>query len=226
MPGDDRSVTETIQALPAIALSARAIAADLPYAVGPSAIGMRDNPYGAATKANPGNIRQAMNRNDPRQRGLLGAAWALGYFARFAEGGASAIALGGPVGASGAVAARTDFPQPFYDDRGGLYPVFHVLRGMARLEGARLARLSISRPGEVQGLAVATPTGHEVWLANLTGAPIEIVVAGPVRAIAGLEADDFIEASGDPAFLDRPAPPADGPLTLDAYGVIRVVTDA
>lgn len=222
--GDDRSVTETIQALPAIALSARAIAGDLPYAVGPSAIGMRGNPYGAAARENPGNIRQAMNRNDPRQRGLLGAAWALGYFARFAEGGASAVALGGPVGAMGAVAAPTDFPQPFYDARGGLYPVFHVLRGMARLGGARLARLSISRPEEVQGLAVETPAGHEVWLANLSGAPVEIAFAAPVGAIARLEADDFVAASDDPAALDRLAPPAGEPLTLDAYGVLRMVT--
>ena len=46
--GDDRSVTEGLEALPAYrrAASARFIA-DKPYAVGPSAIGMRDNPYGA-----------------------------------------------------------------------------------------------------------------------------------------------------------------------------------
>src|SRR5690606_13477607 len=74
--GDDRSVSETLQALPAIALSVKSIAAHLPYAVGPSANGMRDKPYGAAAKENPDNIRQAMNRNDPRQRGMLGAAWA------------------------------------------------------------------------------------------------------------------------------------------------------
>jgi hypothetical protein len=35
---------------------------------------MRDNPYGQATAPNPGNTRQAMNRRDPRQHGLLGAA--------------------------------------------------------------------------------------------------------------------------------------------------------
>src|SRR5690606_39265693 len=120
--GDDRSVTETLQTMPAIALSARAIAGDLPIAVGPSAIGMRDNPYGDATKENPGNIRQAMNRADPRQRGLLGAAWALGYFARFTAGGASAVALGAPTGAPGAVAAAGPPPLP---------PVFPVLPGMA-----------------------------------------------------------------------------------------------
>ena len=64
-------------ALPAIAASARALLrVTRPYAAGPSAIGMRDNPYGEAPMKNPqGNIRQAMNFNDPRQRGLLGAAY-------------------------------------------------------------------------------------------------------------------------------------------------------
>ena len=79
--------------------SVRAIVGGKPYAVGPSAIGMRDNPYGQATMPNPDNIRQAMNRNDPRQRGLLAAAWSLGYFAHFAAGGARQIALGGGRGA-------------------------------------------------------------------------------------------------------------------------------
>src|SRR6202022_4102507 len=61
--GDDISVTEGLEALPAIACSPRAIAGGLPVAVGPSGIGMRMNPYGDAPMDNPGNIRQAMNRN-------------------------------------------------------------------------------------------------------------------------------------------------------------------
>lgn len=221
--GDDRSVTETLQTMPAIALSARAIAGDLPIAVGPSAIGMRDNPYGDATKENPGNIRQAMNRADPRQRGLLGAAWALGYFARFAAGGASAVALGAPVGAHGAVAAPGADPQPWYDENGGLYPVFHVLRGMARLKDTPLVPLSISRPGEVLGLAADTSECREIWLANLTADPIEVTLDIPVRALARLEARDFVDASRDPAYLDRTATPPEGPLRLDAYGVLRLL---
>ena len=66
---------------------------------------MRDNPYGEAPMENPGNIRQAMNRIDPRQRGLFAAAWALGYFAHMARGGAAAVTLGGGVGEFGLVHA-------------------------------------------------------------------------------------------------------------------------
>ena len=71
-----------------------------------------------------------MNRNDPRQRGLLGAAWNLGYFAHFAYGGAEAIALGGLAGPFGVVHREADWPQAWYDEAGGLYPAYHVLRGL------------------------------------------------------------------------------------------------
>ncbi len=133
---------------------------------------MRDNPYGEAPMANPGNIRQAMNRNDPRQRGLLGAAWSLGYYAHFAYGGAETIALGGLVGPFGIAHAPAPFPQPWFDEHGGLFPAFHTMRGLARLAGAKLRGVEISAPREVQALAVRTPSGQdEVWLANLTGEP-------------------------------------------------------
>ena len=146
--GDDRSVAETLESLPHIARSVRAIVGGKPYAVGPSAIGMRDNPYGQTTTPNPDNVRQAMNRNDPRQRGLLGAAWSLGYFAHFAAGGARQIALGGAVGPFGLLHAPADFPQPWFDKAGGLFPVYHVLRGLARAQGrahARAQRLGSAR---------------------------------------------------------------------------------
>ncbi|RUY37844.1 hypothetical protein EN978_25725 [Mesorhizobium sp. M7A.F.Ca.US.001.04.1.1] len=73
--GDDRSLMETLECLPHIVRTVPAIARGLPYSVGPSAIGLRDNPYGEAPVANPTNIRQAVNFNDPRQRGVMGAAW-------------------------------------------------------------------------------------------------------------------------------------------------------
>ena len=181
--GDDRSVTESLESLPHIARSVRAFIGDRPFAVGPSAIGMRDNPYGEAPMANPGNIRQAMNRNDPRQRGLLGAAWSLGYYAHFAYGGAETIALGGLVGPFGIAHAPAPFPQPWFDEHGGLFPAFHTMRGLARLAGAKLRGVEISAPREVQALAVRTPSGQdEVWLANLTGEPRRVSLEPAIAA--------------------------------------------
>ena len=219
--GDDLSVMETREAHGAVAASVSRIAGDTPWAVGPSAIGMRDNPYGASAKDNPRNVRQAMNRNDPRQRGLLGAAWALGYFADFAAGGASAVALGGTVGPFGAVAAATDDPQPWFDAHGGVYPVFHVLRGLARLEGATMRDLGLPAAGPACGLAAETGAGVECWIAA-TG-PEPVTVAAPAGAhVAVLDAATFAEAAAAPDFMDR-ITAIDGPLQLDGFAVARLL---
>ncbi|MEZ0168773.1 hypothetical protein [Microvirga sp. TS319] len=204
--GDDRSVMEGLGSLPFIAKSARAIAGETPIIVGPSAIGMRDNPYGEAPMANPRNIRQAMNFNDPRQRGLLGAAWNIGYFSHLARGGAAAITLGGLVGAFGAVHARRSWTQPFFDAQPGLYPVFHILRGLARLGGRAMIATEISAPSLVQGFAAQSDSGWELWLANLTAERQRVMIEGngSIQG-ASLAAEDFEAAALDPGFLDRMA---------------------
>ncbi|MFH5774923.1 hypothetical protein ACHFJ0_11795 [Paracoccus sp. NGMCC 1.201697] len=226
--GDDRSVIETLQALPAIARSAAAIATPLPFSVGPSAIGMRANPYGAAPKDNPGNIRQAMNFNDPRQRGLLGAAWTLGYFAEFALGGATAIALGAPVGAFGAVHAPAPFPQPWYDDEGGVFPLYHPLRAMARLRGRALRRVEISDPVRAVALAVDGPVGTregEIWLANLTGAPLALRLPAGTTGMAKLDAGSFLRAARDPGHMDKLSPPPGPEVEIGPYALLRICGD-
>ena len=221
--GDDRSVTETLESLPHIARSVRAIVGGKPYAVGPSAIGMRDNPYGQTTMPNPDNIRQAMNRNDPRQRGLLGAAWSLGYFAHFAAGGARQIALGGAIGPFGLLYAPADFPQPWFDKAGGLFPVYHVVRGLARLKGAPMRALKISAPREVQGFAAA----NELWLANLMGEPRRVNLnGGGLSRLAVLDAESFVAAAEHPDAFDRLERPFSADeFELDAYAVARLRTD-
>ncbi len=198
--GDDRTVLENLELLPAIAASVRAFIGDRPFHVGPSAIGMRANPYGAAPMANPNGIRQAMSRVDPRQRGLLNAAWTLGHVARLVAGGASALTLGGAVGAAGVLHARADYPQPFFDMAdGGLFPVFHVLRGLAALKGATRLGCAVSRPHDLQALAVARDGRTEIWLANLTTDALTVRIAAPGAArVAMLAETNFPEAAASP----------------------------
>jgi hypothetical protein len=218
--GDDRSVAEGLEALPHVARSVHAISGDTPYAVGPSAIGMRDNPYGQATAANPQNIRQAMNRNDPRQRGLLGAAWNLAYFAHFARGGARQIALGGGVGPFGLMYAPADYPQPGFDGTGGFFPVYHVVRGLARLHGAPMRAVEISSPREVQAFAA----GNEVWIANLMGETRRVKMDAALSgSIARLDAESFPSAAADGEALEHFEQPFSGDeIELDAYAIVRV----
>ncbi len=215
--GDDRSLLETREAHGAVAASVSAIADGTPWAVGPSSIGMRDNPYGEATKENPGNLRQAMNRADPRQRGLLGAAWTLAYASDFAAGGASAVAIGGATGPFGVLRSPSDGDVAWFDD-GGLYPAFHVMRGLARLRGAPMLRMPASGP--VAALAARTRAGTEIWAANMGAAPVEIS-AGPASASI-LDAASFADAARDPAHMDALSDRSDA-IAMDAYAIARIL---
>lgn len=174
--------------------------------------------------ANPRNIRQAMNGMDPRQRGLLAAAWSLGFVARFAKGGASAVTLGGGVGEFGIAYAKMDYPQPWFDDHGGVYPVYHVFKGLAELRGQPLLNVVISRPREIQAIAAARDGGVEIWIANLTSRmnTVELPTRFTGRA-AVLTALAFEQASSDfsaPNFLEHEF--TDNKLILAPYAVARL----
>ncbi len=77
--GDDATMMENLEALPWEYATTRSFAGSIPYWIFPTAIAMRDNPYGRVPAENPNNIRLAMNRVDPRERALIGAAWYAGY---------------------------------------------------------------------------------------------------------------------------------------------------
>jgi len=220
--GDDASVMEGLESLPAIAESARAIAGKLPLAVGPSAIGFRMNPYGAGPIENPRNIRQAMSRNDPRQRGLLGAAWTLGYYAQFARFGVDSVAFGATTGPFGVVYTPQGWPSPWYDDHGGLYPLFHALRGLAGLSGKTMLALEISDPSSIQGVCVETEAGLELWLANLTPRALEVELPTAARETATLDGERFVAAASAPRFLDELRAANRSQLTLGPFALARI----
>ena len=222
--GDDRSAMESLESLPHLAESVQAFIDGKPYHVGPSSIGLRMNPYGEAPMANPANIRQAMNGMDPRQRGLFAAAWSLGFVARFAKGGAEAITLGGGVGEFGIAYAKMDYPQPYFDENGGVYPVYHVFKGLAELEGQPLVNLAISKPCEIQAIAAERDGGVEVWIANLTSRmkTVELPTKFTGRA-AVLTASEFELATQDfSAMNSLEREFADKQLILAPYAVARL----
>ena len=200
--GDDRSATEGLESLPAVAASVRTFIGATPYHVGPSAIGMRANPYGEAPMANPHNIRQAMNRADPRQRGSYAAAWMLGYVAHFARGGATALTLGSGAGDFGLVHTPATYPKPWFDSHGGVYPAFHVFKGLSALARCPTVDVASSMPREVQAIGARSDGRLEVWVANLTGSPqlVELPVSS-FKRIATLDEHCFIAATSDPEIL-------------------------
>lgn len=222
--GDDRSAMECLESLPHVIESVQAFIEGKPYHVGPSAIGMRMNPYGETPMANPLNIRQAMNRMDPRQRGMFGAAWYLGYVAHFARGRAWAITLGAGIGEFGLLYTKRGYPQPWFDENGGFYPAFHVVKGLAALSGRRMIETRVSRLREVQTLAAARNGDLEVWIANLTGEEKPIEFDRPLAGTASiLEAASFETAAKEnDALRSLERPFADRKIVLAPYAVARV----
>ncbi len=214
---DDRSVVEGLEALPSMLRSARAFTSGKPLHVGPSAIGMRLNPYGAAPVDNRSGRRAAMARQDPRQSGLLGAAWALGYVAHLVREGVSAITLGGGVGDFGLLSEAIAGVRK-------LRPAFHVFRGVAGLAGQVRANTVVDPMRFVQALAAWTPAGLEIWLCNLTGEPLRLRFSEPLSGrIAVLDEASFSEAESDPLFMDRLAPFDGARVELLAYAVARLI---
>ncbi|CAB3752332.1 hypothetical protein [Paraburkholderia solisilvae] len=218
---DDRSVMETLATLPFIAGSVTALAGATPYRVGPSTIASRDNPYGAATLPNePGRRarRICLTDNDPRQRALYGAAWNLGYFAAFAAGGATHIALAELTGPRGLFDETKPTPTPLYQ----------LLASLAAARDAQTAHLTIER-GRVPFAAFAAkqPASTTLWVANLSAQQnrIELDFGATDGAHASLArwlpGADFTHA---PA----PAPLPSGVLSLGPYetAVIRLNASA
>ncbi|WP_376964580.1 hypothetical protein ABNQ39_27645 [Azospirillum sp. A26] len=204
---DERSIAQSLEVLPAIMETARSFCGGLPIRVGPSAIGMRDNPYGRGPVDNPGNGRIPMARMDPRQRGLFGAGWYLGYVAELARQGAASVTLGAIAGDFGFVRQPGDWPQPWFDrEPTAIYPAYHIIRALASAGGASLLECRFDGPGATPvALAWQRPGGEravELWLANLTADPIRIdigsVCGGRVQM---LTADHFAESSRAPQWM-------------------------
>ena len=229
---DDRSVMETLQSLPSIIGSVRAMAGGKPYRVGPSAIGMRYNPYGPSTHDNKNNARMAFNQQDPRHRALSGAAFTLGYVARMAAGGVEAVSLGTAVGELGLAYRKMDHAQPWYDEakaeeEGWVFPLYHIVAAMSGATGAEVINVESSAPDKVLALSYKSATGQLLWLANLTPEPERVSVSGlPAgEALIGrLDEENFVTAVTRPAdFAADSGPSGDtAAFELGPYAVVRI----
>jgi D-apionolactonase len=121
---DDLSVMETLEAVPHILASARAIIGGRDYRLGPSTIAMRQNPYGSRTIPNPDRDRVCMADDDPRQDAAFAAAWTLGLAAAIAPAGVTVWTPGALYG-----------PRGLVRDDGSLRPLAGVVQALAAQAG-------------------------------------------------------------------------------------------
>jgi hypothetical protein len=143
-----------------------------------------------------------------------------------ARGGAASLSLGGGIGEFGIVHSRGFGPAPWFDEAGGLYPAFHVFKGLAALKGARLLDCKTFPPRNIQAVAAETAAGREAWIANLTGERIRLPT--PTGFESGslfmLDADSFVQAAGDPGAAERSTAQPGPMLEFGPYAVARLAS--
>ena len=220
---DDRSVMETLEALPYQVTTARSFIGKTAYRIGPSGIGCRDNPHGATWTPNPDNMRVCLTKLEPRQRGLFAAAWTLGYIATFARTSVEAVAMGAPTGPLGIIYRKAEHKQPWYDELSGqvVFPVYHVISGLTRGAGQKRVEVESSDSAIVQSLAYRGKGGTTLWLANLTAENQSVKLTGAKGAIFGatLDEDSFVSATTDPRGFQKSWKAMKDALTLKPYAV-------
>lgn len=161
---DDLSVMQTLEALPFITRSMRAIYGDKPYRIGPSTIAMRQNPYGSRTMDNPDGKRIAMAKADPRHNARFGEAFAFGYAARVLDAGLECLTLCALTGSFGLIAGDHE-PSPAGANR----PIFNAVATLTRLAGSRCRECISSDPASVLGFVTArTGEQRQLHLVNIT----------------------------------------------------------
>jgi hypothetical protein len=212
---DDASVMETLQSLPHILSSARALSGGLPLLVGPTGIGARVNPYGPGPSVNDPGAREGMAARDPRQRALFAAAWTVGYLTRIAPFAPVRFAFGAPTGAFGLISVRQDYARPFWDDRpdGALHPLYHVARILAAAAGGEV--LEARTEGGLATLVWRKNGRRHALIANLTPVPLALPEAG--------FADPKVSVLDAASLADSGAVGAHAlPGELDAYAVLHL----
>lgn len=220
---DDRSVMETLEALPYQVTTARTFLGKTPHRVGPSAIGCRDNPHGETYTPNPDNERICLVKADPRTRGLFGAAWLLGYIATFAHTGIETLTVGAPTGPRGVIYRKTGTKQPYFDSVAGpaVFPAYHVVTGLMNSIGQKLVDVSSSAQEKVRGFAHRGAKGTTLWIANLTAENQKVNVAGNSGAMVGTMLDEtsFQLATTKPGDFQKKWKAMPDSLTLKPYAV-------
>jgi len=166
---DDLSVMQTLEALPFITRSVRAIYGDKPYRIGPSTIPMRQNPYGSRTMENPNGKRIAMANRDPRHNGKFAESFALAYAISVLNADLDSLTLSALTGPFGLIA---DENEPVAT--GNTRPLFNAVKMLAQLAGKNFRLCQSSRPSDVLAMAVE----KKVWLVNITPHEQDVVVAG------------------------------------------------
>lgn len=190
---DDESVMETLETLPHILRSARAIIGEgKDYRLGPSTIAMRQNPYGSRTFENPHAQRICMTNDDPRHRGQFGAAWTVGYGMRI-----STASIGRWVPA--AFAGPRGLIDPATKQR---YPIGDIVRDLCAIAQKPVVTCEVDDPGRVAAIAIEQDQRIVLLVANLTPHAVRVEIGEELRsALDAYEVTRFEIRQGEGSHL-------------------------
>jgi len=164
---DDRSLIETLDALPAVIAQARRIASHRPLDLGPASLRRRLVPRNGAPADKPVSKDGVPYDVDPRQGLPIAAAWLAAAVATAGARGADTFTAFEASGARGLVGDREPFDAPRGMEPGrpsASHAVFAALGATPR------ARLVLHDVNPFTGAAFAVALGQpELWLVDLAG---------------------------------------------------------
>lgn len=204
---DTRSVFETIEALPQMFASGRAIAAGKSYRLGLVAIGMRSNPYGNGLAANADGALRTMTADDPRARTRVGAAWLVAAMAATAGAAIEQVALCAPAGPFGII-----------EDDGSVRPSYHVVRALHAMAG--MPRTDRHTASSIAVVSASVKGATKAIVANLTESDV-VIPLGDGAVVAVLDAATE-QAAADDDWLDHASALHSSQLRLGSYAIAFV----
>lgn len=160
---DDQSVMQSLEALPAVFATTRDFAPGKPYRIGPSGISLRHNPGSGIVMANPKQVRKEHSGDDPRWRGLFGAAYLAGYAAEAAAAQLEAVTFG-------SIATETAFARDAGNGTVKLFPTYRVMAVLGAASHRPHLVSSSSQPTTLRVLAwQESEVRYRALFANCSG---------------------------------------------------------
>jgi D-apionolactonase len=208
---DDRTLIESLDALPAVFAQARSIAAGRPVDAGPCTLRRRLLPRSGRPASRPRSQQGIPYDVDSRHGEPIAAAWLATVIAAASVTGIDSLCAFEAAGARGLVGANESFPVTPALAPGRRAPAHAVL---AALGSSPRALLTLYALRSVVGAAFTLGrVASELWLVELTGRarplPRGVAALGLVARL-GRGRNGALWTSAD---LDRP---------LNAYGIARV----
>jgi hypothetical protein len=168
---DNASMTEGLEAIPAMIETARQFSGAAQLAISPVSLRRRD----VARAPAPGEMPP---QADQRQMSLFGAGWTMGCLKYLAESAVDSATFYETSGWLGVMEVEDGSPSPrsFRSLPGSVFPLYHVLADVGDFAGGAVIPTRSSDPLNVEGFVLHKGDRQRVLLANLSPWPQRVAL--------------------------------------------------